>query len=335
MPTRTRLAGTRKKRPALFPRLFCMALLSGPLAFLACHSQKENPGQCSVARPDYSQHAFWFKDSGDSPVDVFYIVPTCVFDWQNGNRIEHHADPGKEAHRQAMHENMLAGKEIFGQQCNFFSPYYRQITLECWSLEKAESMVETLFPVAREDVLQAFSRYMEHSNQGRPFILAGFSQGGKAVVEILKTLREEELERLVAAYAIGYKVEPEEARQYPLQLVPAQDSTDTGVTICYNSASEYEALPAVFKPNLFCINPLNWQTGTAPARLYDSLVVHCDTVNRFLQVEGVPDGAFFRPELSYLFPEGCYHLWELEFYKTALQENVARRCHHYRLQHPR
>lgn len=38
--------------------------------------------------------------------------------------------------------------------------------------------------------------------------MAGFSQGGKAVVELLKTMPADAMRRLVAAYVLGYKVTP-------------------------------------------------------------------------------------------------------------------------------
>ena len=56
-------------------------------------------------------------------------------------------------------------------------------------------------PLSMEDISAAFDYYMDNYNEGRPFVLAGFSQGGKAVVELVKHAPAEVLERMVAAYA--------------------------------------------------------------------------------------------------------------------------------------
>ena len=73
----------------------------------------------------------------------------------------------------------------------------------------------------------AFHYYMDHDNQGKPFILAGHSQGAKAVIELLKREMTPDISRkLIATYAIGYTVTSEELANYPT-LRPAQDSIDT------------------------------------------------------------------------------------------------------------
>ena len=67
------------------------------------------------------------------------------------------------------------------------------------------------FNGAYEDVRSAFFYYLQHWNQGRPFILAGHSQGSQHLVRLiqeLETLHETSvlLDRLVAAYLIGCAV---------------------------------------------------------------------------------------------------------------------------------
>jgi hypothetical protein len=55
----------------------------------------------------------------------------------------------------------------------------------------------------------AFNYYIDNLNQGRPFILAGHSQGTMALIDLIKNRfgNDPELrDRLVAAYFIGYTV---------------------------------------------------------------------------------------------------------------------------------
>ena len=94
-------------------------------------------------------------------------------------------------------DRMLAG------ELNFYSPYYRQVTLETIA---DTALVAERSPLAMGDVLKSFDYYLEHYNGGKPFILAGFSQGAMAVVELLKHLDNDAASRMVAAYVIGWKV---------------------------------------------------------------------------------------------------------------------------------
>lgn len=75
--------------------------------------------------------------------------------------------------------------------------------------------MEKRYANARKDVVSAFRYYMENDNQGRPFILAGHSQGAKAIVELIKhTLTAEQLDRMVAAYAFGFSISTDKLKKY-------------------------------------------------------------------------------------------------------------------------
>lgn len=174
-----------------------------------------------------------------------------------------------------------------------------------------------------EDVYRAFGHYMENMNAGRPFFIAGFSQGAKCVVELVKSLDETELERLVAAYVIGYKVTPEDMENGNIR--PAQGSSDTGVTICYNSVESPECACPGLSPSSLCINPLNWKCDSSPATVRDTVTVSVDTEHKLLIVKGLDSDRYYHPSLGNLFVKGNYHLLELELYKDSLQENIRQR----------
>lgn len=278
--------------------------------------------------PDFSQSATWYISEApagqDAAADIFYILPTCVWDWQTSEeQLCRYSDYNKEEHLEAFLPSLELAEDIFAQgQYNFYSPYYRQISLNVWT--DGEGAVEELFPLSMQDVTDAFGYYLEHYNAGRPFVIAGFSQGGKAVVELVKHTPAQELERMVAAYAIGYKVSEEELEQYPT-LVPATDPTGTGVIICYNSVASPEAACAVLSPSDICINPVNWTTSAVPASLNDSVTVTVDTLDHLLIVDGLDPQQYFLPSLGEMLPLGNYHLQELTLYEDHLRENTALR----------
>ena len=213
--------------------------------------------------------------------------------------------------------------------------------MESWMVAHEET--ERRYAVAHGDVVQAFDYYMTHYNAGRPFILAGHSQGAKAVIELLKhTLTPRQHDNMVAAYAFGFSVCDQELEQYPM-LRPARDSVDCGVLICYNSVSAPEAVSPLFQDNVICINPLNWHTDTtyAPAGQHIGAVffdaegradtlshrigVRIDETTHTLIVNGLDEEDYYIPSISNLFPKGNYHVQELNLYFLNVQQNIPQR----------
>ena len=283
--------------------------------------------------PDYGEENAWYKElnapQGDnnSTADVFYIAPTCVWDWHDsqGNTM-HFEDVYNADQREALRPSLELAADIFAPTNNFYAPYYRQITLESWM--EGEDTVEKRFPYAMSDVKRAFDHYLEHDNGGRPFILAGFSQGAKAVVELLKDMPADVHSRMVAAYVIGYNVS-ERTASYFKTIQAARDSIDTGVTVCYNSVASPEAVCPVLGEGSLCINPVNWKTDGSPAYLNDTVTVRVDTKQHVLLVEGFNPQQYYLPSLGSMFPVGNYHLQELTFYADCLRRNVEQRVRSY------
>ena len=283
-------------------RITALLLSLTAAAVLTVSSCRTNSGGTDTfipAPPDWSDAAAWYISVPEVPAaDIFYILPTCVWDWtaENGQSCRY-SDYTRTDHIEAFLPSVELAEDIFAQgQYGFYCPYYRQISLNVWM--DGEAAVEELFPLSMEDISAAFDYYMDNYNEGRPFVLAGFSQGGKAVVELVKHLPAEAYERMVAAYAIGYRISDEEVEQYP-QLHPATDSTGTGTIISYNSVASPEAACAVLSPSDVCINPVNWTTDAVPAALNDSVTVTVDTLSHLLLIG--PD-----VPLGQLPPAGTY-----------------------------
>lgn len=279
--------------------------------------------------PDYSDTALWYIHTGgdESGVDIFYITPTCVRDFRDSNgRLLHHMDVYDPEQRSRVEREMLAADSIFNCYGRFYSPYYRQVTLESWILP--DSVAGRRFAVARQDILDAFAYYMEHYNSGRPFILAGFSQGGRAVVELVKSgMNADSYRRFIAGYVVGYRVTAEDmaASGY---MKPAQDSLDLGGLICYNSVTDTAAvLKKELAGNVLCMNPVNWRTDTVAGRLpgREEVSVKIDTLKKVLVVSGLPPEEYYHKSLESFFSRGVLHLGELRIYRECLSRNVRQR----------
>lgn len=308
-----------------------LTLLTG-----ACHSETE-PGQIEnrvyvPVAPDYTDPLMWHiikNDSDESGADVFYIPSTWEFDWTTSDdAICHYADPSRADHRADMSSEIEGVAEYMADGNDFYSPFYRHITLDSWATLNEDTISRRYHDVAFEDVKAAFDHYITKHNAGRPFILAGFSQGGKSVVELLKTLDEKIRNKMVAAYVMGYKVTPDDIASHPY-ITAASDSVDTGSVICYNSVSDVKyTKPVVAAPNTMCINPVNWKTDATPAMLDDTITVTLDPRARVLVVEGYDGSAL--PNILDILNVGDYHGAEPWLYSESLRKNFKQRIEAWR-----
>lgn len=300
-------------KKALF--ICCSAAL-----FAACTPK----GDIIPGEPDYSDTAQWYIADRGAAVDVFYIVSTECDDYGIDGRTFHYADTRNDSIRGLLYGEMVGVDKLLAGELNYFSPYYRQVTMETYT---DDSLVDARMPMAYGDVRKAFNYYLEHYNQGRPFILAGFSQGAMAVVDLLKDMDDETYSRLVAAYVIGYKVTDSNAH-----IRPAKDSADLGVTICYNSVRDNScAIPLLSEGNLMSINPVNWHTDATPALLVDprygdTLTVTLDTTSLLLLIDGYTRNDYMLPLIGC---EGNYHCLDLSLFSDCLRRNIALRANQF------
>ncbi len=277
---------------------------------------------------DYAESKYWFqtgKTIDPTLKDVFYVIPTAGEDWVDEAGTTHHLlDVDNPDHRTAMENRFNMAYPIFGEGVNFFSPYYRQITLQVWA--GGEKAINTYYPIAFADVQAAFNYYMEHWNGGREFVLAGFSQGAKGVKELIKSMSDEQFARMKAAYVIGFPILQEDLNATD-RFVPAQGAADTGVTISYNSVDNEEGISDILRHSKMIINPANWSTGTEVAQVSEGVTNYINKEHMMLFVDGVDPESVYLPDMSMLFPYGNFHLLELPLYKEHLRENVKLRLY--------
>ena len=209
---------------------------------------------------DYSSDEMWAcRENGeptpDKPADVFFLCPTV-----NTGR-DANLDVTNPGLRAQFKRSVEAEKGIYSDAARFFAPYYR-----------LKAMSHRLDPAAQEvayaDVKAAFLHFLEHDSKGRPFIIAGFSQGSQQAMFLIQDVLADPkiAERMVAAYLIGLSVTERETAGHP-QLKPAQGESDTGVFVSWNteSADTKGSMLVPADTLSLCINPLNWKTDATPA----------------------------------------------------------------------
>lgn len=284
--------------------------------------------------PDYSDESMWYIRQGalgDAQVDVFYTCPTeIITDYVQNWKTYGHMNVYDDNQRKAFMVTFEKALPAFSITANFYSFYYRQITLQSFASERT---VAARFPYAFQDVKRAFNYYLEHFNNGRPFIIAGFSQGGKAAVELVKALTPSLMKQMVVAYVMGYKVTEDDLLQSP-NIQPASGAIDTGVTCCFSSVGDESSVWSIIQGNVACgINPINWRTDDTPAEVpwavgedpSKPVVVHKNLKYNIMFVDnyGVFDFGFY--PVTWVMGKKNYHLREFTLYSPSLVQNIAER----------
>ena len=168
---------------------------------------------------------------------------------------------------------------VYEDSTNVFMPYYRQAGM-MFAAEEAKKSGDprTAFAtVPYSDVTAALDYYFENYNNGRPFIIAGHSQGSGIVSLVLKDYFKEHpdyYERMIAAYVIGFSITKEYLEENK-HLKFATGESDTGVIISWNTEGpknvEQNASNVVLLPNAISINPLNWKLDDTYAPASENL----------------------------------------------------------------
>jgi hypothetical protein len=297
---------------------------------------------------DYSKAEHWLSlpASGDKAVDVFYLYPTA---WQKSSKDEPNicAIDNRSMLRgsAAAFDRQATAFETVG---NIYAPYYRQADAAyslSLSLKDQEKLVGG---IPKADVFAAFDYYINNYNNGRPFILAGHSQGSNVLVYLLSEYMKSHPDvqkRMVAAYVIGYSVTDEYLANNP-HLKFVEGPNDTGVIISYNTqAPTIEGKNPVVLPGAKVINPISWTTDETLATAAQGLGSTLPNSNlKFIPVGKYADAQIDKTngvlvcstadvnKLSpgnAVFGKGVYHSFDYPFYFFNIRENAANRVKYF------
>lgn len=288
---------------------------------------------------DYANEDNWayFGIGEDKDVDLFLICPTVDM------RDEYNMSMDDEETKARFPGALNMERGIYEDSTRMYAPYYRQAAMKIFDLTEEER--EPYLALAYSDISAAFAWYLENENEGRPIILAGFSQGADMCLRLLEEYFgvESLYNQLVAVYAVGWSCTEEMVQEYP-QIVPAQSADDIGTVICFDCEAP-EVTETVVTPagtRSYSINPLNWKTDGTVADKSENIGAcftsysgeikreeinlcgcYIDEERGVLKVTDVTPADF--PPVLPIFPEGAYHIYDYQFFYRNLQENVANR----------
>jgi len=300
--------------------------LAAAVAISSCN-QSGRTGRTGLIGSDndrfWSEESNWFKNNAaEQPADIFYIVSTNVDSSYDSTGLEvFNAVLDSAARARFTIEMEYACTTLFGDSLNFYSPYYHQFTMNC--IGQDSTVFNTAYNKAKSEVIDAFDNYMKHHNNGRPFIIAGFSQGAMLTVELLKHLDDEEFSRLLAAYIIGYGLDEEDVADP--HIIPAEGPHTLHACISFNTVADTSAIwNAVYNNSVACINPISWTTDQTPASFeFDGncISVSVDTTKHILVASGYTD-----TNPCSFWPKGCLHGKDILFYANSIRENALERA---------
>jgi len=232
------------------------------LAVIGISSCKNNCCEQVENVTDYSIAENWMiaQTEANHEVDMVFYYPSAILKGTDTTQALN------EAEKKVAYFSYQVGPECFSSYANVFAPYYRQIPLDiAFSVSQSEGYLDLMRKQeVIKDVFASLDYYFNNYNNGRPFILAGHSQGSAVLRIILDDYMQQHpdyYQRMIAAYAIGFALPESWFAQNP-HLKKATGETDTGVVIGWNTEGPAATMENfVTTKDSWLINPLTWSTG--------------------------------------------------------------------------
>lgn len=306
--------------------------------------------------PNYANSSNWLSlpSKATKKVDVFSLGDTT---YQKPNSSAPNICAINDAQMQAgAKAKFSASATAFETIANIYSPYYRQSDASVLLLPHAQQSA-IIAGIPTHDGMAAFDYYVKHLNNGRPFIMAGHSQGSNVTINLLAQYMKKNpdvYKRMIAAYVIGYSITPEYLTQN-LELKFATGPNDTGVIISYNTeAPVLKGTNPVVLPGAMAINPITWtraETLATAAQNLGGISVNPQTGYALVDASGNPvkvmhyadaqvntargvvicstaDPSQLAPG-NQLVANGVYHPFDYPFYYFDIRANAANRVAKY------
>jgi hypothetical protein len=275
--------------------------LGGSLFFMAFTAYNKPAGEFNskdaVAPPDYNLPSNWAalptkqdpadlvpdgidvqRLQGEQAVDVFFIHPTG-FLTSGSWTAPMDMNSGTEENTQFMLANQASA---FNGCCNIYAPRYRQANIFAYFGSAADR--DEVLGFAYQDVKRAFEHYLQHSNEGRPFIIASHSQGTHHATRLLKEVIDvsDLHKRMVSAYLIGSTLIPMPPSWFDsMNHIKACSAADELHCVVHWYTMPEGASPYERPAKSLCTNPLSWRVDEelAPASLNHGALLPAGTLN--------------------------------------------------------
>jgi len=198
-------------------------------------------------------------------VDVFFVHPTTY------NKADRWYVPYDDPYSTDFLNGLVMRNQAsaFHPATNIYAPHYRQAAIGFFFDDSEQSFLAG--EAAYGDVLAAFDNYMATRNEGRPFILAGHSQGAMHVMSLIKDRISGTVAstQMIAAYALGWTVSNRHEISRFENVHACESANDTGCIVSWMSfagsatdetiaISTKIPMEDTARMDQLCTNPLTW-----------------------------------------------------------------------------
>ncbi|HJW29552.1 MAG TPA: DUF3089 domain-containing protein [Saprospiraceae bacterium] len=299
--------------------------------------------------PDYSLEQNWAalpmkKDSADavpistwtdqqttSPVDVFFVHPT-TYTGKSGQHDWNARLDDARLNARTDRTTIRYQASLFNGAGRVYAPRYRQAHLDCFFTKQKKEDATKALNLAYADVVAAFHYYLSHYNAGRPFIIAGHSQGTLHAARLIK----EEIEgtplqkQFIVAYLPGMPVKAD----YFKSINPCTTPEQTG---CFCSWRTFRSgyVPKKYHrddENIVVTNPVTWKqdetTSGKQQQLGAVLRDFCHVMPALISTQVYEDLLWVnKPKFkwSFLFMTKNYHIADYNLFYADVRRNAQDR----------
>lgn len=269
-------------------------------------------------------------EQGSAKADVFFIHPTTT--WERNQWNESLED--ETVNQRTDIESTRGMASIFNCCARVYAPRYRQAILASFIDEQDNG--SRALDLAYEDVVRAFDFYLANYNQGRPFVLAGHSQGAGLAERLLKErVRNPEIRpKFVVAYLVGATIDSNKISSF----LPCENESQTNCYVSWNtfgSGGKPILFPEKFTKSV-CINPLSWRRD----EVYVGFDANLGGVSEhFEKVDIGVAGAQCKSGILYVSdvknrgyssnPGKSYHKSDYGLFYMNIRKNVEKRINHF------
>ncbi len=278
--------------------------------------------------------ASWHDVQADAAVDVFFIHPTTYVgksgekDWNAGIREE-------KVNLRTDKSTIRYQASIFNGAGKVYAPRYRQAHLHCYYASQSMEAMKAL-ELAYQDVSAAFQYYLDHYNQGRPFIIASHSQGtDHAKRIILEFIDEKPIQhQLVVAYLVGFAVTDNNFKE----IKPCRYPEETNCFCSWRTFKEGYIPKKIHFPdtNVVVTNPVTWDINKPESTKSEQLGA---VLRNFYKVyPNLVETKIYKDLLwvnkpkfpgSFLLSTKNYHIADYNFFYADVRQNAQDRVRAY------
>lgn len=298
--------------------------------------------------PDYTSADVWAalpekRDSADAlplsewediqataSVDVFYIHPT-TYTGRPGDKYWNADLSDQKCNARTDKYPVRYQASLFNGVGKVYAPRYRQAHLNCFYTKRTPDAAQAL-ELAYEDIKNAFQYYLDHYNQGRPFIIASHSQGTFHAKKLMREFVDGHpiQEKFVTAYLVGLPVPAD----YFTAIKPCSMPEETNC-FCSWRTFRQKYLPKKLHfadSNIVVTNPVTWEatklTSTkdeqigAVLRDFQKLYPGLVTTSVYEDLLWVNKPKF---PGSFLLTTKNYHIADYNFFYADIRQNAQDR----------